>query len=182
MTAPSRHSGMFLARITFFLLPVILSLTQNHGFLRSESRVGARDERMGAFWMRNVEDRSFQGRVHDLGRLTKDGSFRSSHRHLPMLFISIVSSKKKMHPGPFYVGLRCIFCLSHFRTDLRSVRCDVFVVGATGLEPATFCAPCRHASNCATPRTGKLYHNRHSLSRARRHRARSFRRPSNRSI
>jgi len=27
-----------------------------------------------------------------------------------------------------------------------------------------------------------LYHNRHSLSRARRHRARSFRRPSNRSI
>ncbi|SSC12748.1 protein of unknown function [Mesotoga infera] len=28
-------------------LDVILSLTQNHGFLRSGSRVGARDDRMG---------------------------------------------------------------------------------------------------------------------------------------
>ncbi|SSC14254.1 protein of unknown function [Mesotoga infera] len=35
---------------------VILSLTQNHGFLRSGSRVGARDDRIGAFWMRNVEE------------------------------------------------------------------------------------------------------------------------------
>ncbi len=85
MTVPSRHSGMFLARITFFLphvmlglrekrdrrqepvsphfrglsslsvmpdsLDVILSLTQNHGFLRSGSRVGARDDSpFTSFW------------------------------------------------------------------------------------------------------------------------------------
>ena len=38
--APSQDPGLSF-------LPVILSLTQNHGFLRSGSRVGARDDSMG---------------------------------------------------------------------------------------------------------------------------------------